>query len=142
MIVSPQEGPVYSVLGDPVRLVVSQQSTGGAYCVLELTAAPGSGVPAHIHQHEDEVFFIVEGTFEVTLDDEVSQAGPGTIINLPRGQRHGYRNLSPHPGKVWVTVVPGKLEAMFGDLAGDPPSPQRLMEVCQGYGIEFQPPLA
>jgi mannose-6-phosphate isomerase-like protein (cupin superfamily) len=35
--------------------------TGGAYCLLEVSLAPGMGVPRHTHTREDETYYILAG---------------------------------------------------------------------------------
>jgi len=141
VMVKPDAGPSYQVLGDPVRLIVSAEQTDGAYFILELTSTPGNGVPCHIHTQEDEVMFVIQGQYEMELDGQVMQAGPGTVINLPRNVPHGYRCLGPEQGRVLVTVMPAKLEQMFADLSGEPPGPEAITRVCRSYGITFEPPL-
>lgn len=140
-LTSPQEGPVYQVLGDPVRLLLSGQETGGAYFVLELTSTPGNGVPCHVHEREDEVMFVLQGRYAMELNGQEFEVGPGSLVNLPRNLPHGYRCLGPEPGKILVTVMPAALEGMFQDLSGQPPGPEAITRICRSYGIEFQPPL-
>src|SRR5215470_2829312 len=45
--------------------------TGGAYCLLEVSLAPGIGVPRHTHTREDEVYFVLAGELEVAVGDEI-----------------------------------------------------------------------
>ena len=45
--------------------------TGGAYCLLEVSLAPGIGVPRHIHTREDETYYVISGELEVIIGDEV-----------------------------------------------------------------------
>ena len=41
--------------------------TNGAFTVAELTAGAELGPPPHIHRHNDESFYILEGTFDFSL---------------------------------------------------------------------------
>jgi mannose-6-phosphate isomerase-like protein (cupin superfamily) len=36
------------------------------------------------------MFFIVEGTYELTVGDQTSTAGPGTIVFIPRSVVHRF----------------------------------------------------
>ena len=45
--------------------------TGGAYCLLEVSLAPGIGVPRHIHTREDETYYVTSGELEVIVGEEV-----------------------------------------------------------------------
>lgn len=41
--------------------------------------SPRQGVPLHKHVYEDESFFVVSGTFEITVGDKTTTGGPGTL---------------------------------------------------------------
>jgi oxalate decarboxylase/phosphoglucose isomerase-like protein (cupin superfamily) len=41
--------------------------TAGAYCLVEVSLAPGVSVPRHIHTREDEAYFVLVGELEVIL---------------------------------------------------------------------------
>ncbi len=42
----------------------------------------------HHHEHEDELFLGVSGTFRVEFRDRVVEVGPGEMIVVPRGVEH------------------------------------------------------
>ena len=42
-------------------ICLSGADTGGAYCLLEMSLAPGIGVPRHIHTREDEAYYVLSG---------------------------------------------------------------------------------
>src|SRR5499433_233042 len=45
--------------------------TGGKYCLLEVSLAPGMGVPRHTHTREEEAYYVLAGELEVTVGDKV-----------------------------------------------------------------------
>ena len=45
-------------------ILLSGEDTGGAYCLLDLSVAPGKGVPRHTHTREDEALFVLSGELE------------------------------------------------------------------------------
>src|SRR5215469_4341293 len=49
---------------------LSGRDTGGAYCLLEVSLAPGKGVRRHMHTREDEVYFVLAGELEVTVGEK------------------------------------------------------------------------
>jgi quercetin dioxygenase-like cupin family protein len=63
-------------------------------CALTLgvdTLAPGQVL--HEHRHEQaELYLVLAGTGEVTVDGAVRTVGPAVAIFLPGGARHGIRN--------------------------------------------------
>src|SRR5215475_7301452 len=50
---------------------LSGKDTGGTYCLLEVSLAPGMGVPRHTHTREDEVYFVLAGELEVKVGESV-----------------------------------------------------------------------
>jgi uncharacterized RmlC-like cupin family protein len=62
------------IVGDTMTLKATGQSTGGSLVLLENLTAPGGGPPPHIHTREDEFFYVLEGTFEIRIGDEVHVA--------------------------------------------------------------------
>ncbi len=42
----------------------------------------------HAHEHEDEMFLVLEGTLHLHLEDGVLDVGPGSFVIVPRGVRH------------------------------------------------------
>ena len=49
------------VMGALFEIVVGGEQTGGAYAVTQDRWSPGFGPPPHVHQREDEGFYILEG---------------------------------------------------------------------------------
>lgn len=52
-------------------LCLSGADTGGAYCLLEVSLAPGIGVPRHTHTREDETYYVTSGELEVIVGEEI-----------------------------------------------------------------------
>ncbi len=42
----------------------------------------------HHHEHEDEFFMVIKGTFEMHLRDKVVTLQPGEFLIVPRGVEH------------------------------------------------------
>ena len=59
------EGITFKMLGTTMRLIATAAETAGRYAVLEQVTPVGWGPPRHIHSREDEIFYILEGTYEV-----------------------------------------------------------------------------
>src|SRR5215472_10425693 len=71
---------------------LSGTDTGGAYCLLEVSLAPGMGVPRHTHTREDEVYFVFTGELEVTVGEKSFVLRPGDSLVAPRDIPHELRN--------------------------------------------------
>jgi quercetin dioxygenase-like cupin family protein len=116
----PGSGRTVGVLGDRSTFKVLSSQTGGAYAVLEQQIPPGGGPPLHVHRHETEIFYILEGTFELTVGGEKVAAPSGTTAVCPRNIPHTFRNVGPSPGKLLLTVIPGRFADYFLEVDGLP----------------------
>ncbi len=45
-------------------------------------------LPWHTHEHEDEMFLILQGEFTLDFDDGRVTLGAGDVHVVPRGKRH------------------------------------------------------
>src|SRR5256885_14432496 len=79
------EGRSFWLLTDLHTFKVVGDDTNGAFTVAELTAGPELGPPPHIHRHADESFYILEGTFDFSLNGQPFSARAGAFVHLPRG---------------------------------------------------------
>ncbi|MCK7596491.1 cupin domain-containing protein [Microbulbifer sp. CAU 1566] len=51
---------------------------------------PGSAIGYH-EQHKDEIYYVVSGSGELTMNGQKSEVGPGTAILTRPGNSHGLR---------------------------------------------------
>ena len=136
------------VMGSLLQIVIGGEQTGGAYAIAEDRSSPGFGPPPHVHEREDEAFYVIEGEYLFGGDDGEVRAGPGTFVHAPKGQLHWWRNVGDGPGRHLEIFVPAGLERMFEEIgepahAGDsppPPDPARLLEAAPRYGVTFKLP--
>ena len=42
----------------------------------------------HVHEESDELFYVIEGSFRLDIEDENMQMNPGDLIIVPKGIRH------------------------------------------------------
>lgn len=47
-----------------------------------------STLPAHAHDENDEIIYVVRGEGEITIDDETESLQNGMIISIPRTKSH------------------------------------------------------
>src|SRR5262245_58867498 len=113
LILSPKDGRRLNVLGEKLIIKVDSNETNGVYSVVEETSAPKGGPPPHVHEKEDEMFYILEGEVEVTCGDQTFRATKGAMAVLPRNIPHGFRNIGTSESKVLVTITPGGFEHFF-----------------------------
>jgi quercetin dioxygenase-like cupin family protein len=63
-------------LGALSRLRVTGEQTGGAFAVADHLARRGNASPVHVHDRDDETFFVLDGELRVYIGEEDHTAGP------------------------------------------------------------------
>lgn len=149
--------PMHVQPGDGERLVfagaieltilIPRSATGGAFAIFEDLVHPGVGPPRHIHNTQDEVFFVLDGSFDIEIAGERVSANTGDIAFVPRGTVHAFKNVGSGSGRLRYTFTPaGDAEAMFRAFfaaaeAGEL-TPDSMSEIAAHYDQTFVgPPL-
>ncbi len=146
------EGRAFWLATDLHVFKATGEETGGAFALSELIAHPQFGPPPHIHHHENESYYILEGEFEFMVEGREFRAGAGSFVYLPKDQLHMHKNAGDAPARALVLVTPAGVEKFIeeaGEPATDPasvppipdmPRIQRIVEIAHKYGIEVPPP--
>jgi mannose-6-phosphate isomerase-like protein (cupin superfamily) len=88
--------------GSEIRPLVDRTTSEITQCSLaEESLPPGHAVTPHFHRETEEIYYVLEGSGEMTVGDETSEVGPGDAIFIPRGARHTLRNT----GEVAMRIV-------------------------------------
>ena len=127
--VVPREGgePLWHLGGLNV-LKATGAETAGQLWVMEQTFRRGPGAPMHVHHHEDEAWFVLEGRFTVVVGDQVHTLEQGDFAWGPRDVAHGFAVDTP-TGRCLTLATPAGFEHFFrqtGEPAGAldlPPAP-------------------
>ena len=101
------------IVGDTLTFKATAETTGGTLTAIECEAAPGGGPPPHLHENEDESFYVLDGQFEILVGDELLRAGPGDYAFVPRGTVHRFANVGDAVGRLLILFTPGGLEQFF-----------------------------
>jgi mannose-6-phosphate isomerase-like protein (cupin superfamily) len=56
--------------------------------VLNVLQAENRTLGFHIHEHSDELFYVIEGAFELEFDDGLVPLSQGDMLIIPKGTRH------------------------------------------------------
>jgi quercetin dioxygenase-like cupin family protein len=92
--------------------LVEKKDTDGAFSLLEATLAPGHEPPPHVHTLEDEVFYVLEGEFDVYVGEEALKVKTGECIILPKFKPHAFVIRTPQL-RVLILYTPGGVEEAF-----------------------------
>jgi quercetin dioxygenase-like cupin family protein len=103
------------------------------------------GGPArHLHHHQDEWFYVVEGTFEFEVGSERMQLRPGDSLMAPQGVPHVWAHVGTALGRVLIAFLPaGRMEAFFREVTQANAMPPLDAALWSAHGMELLgPPLA
>ena len=75
---SAEPGNSFWYVGQLMSALAEGEDTGGRLTVYEILFPPDSGPPLHVHEREDEAFYVIEGGLSVRMGDEDFKApAPG-----------------------------------------------------------------
>ena len=134
----------------------ASEDTGGRFGLLEMIVPKGREPSRHLHRHDDEGFYVLEGRLTFYVGEEVLEASPGAFVFLPRGVPHSYV-FGTDEVRMLGIVAPGGLEGHFRDPRfAEPAAPptlppaslkppdaailEELAEDLAGYGTEVVGP--
>ena len=129
-------------------LRLSGADTGGAYCLLEASLAPGEDVPRHVHTREDETYYVLSGELEATVGGEVFVLKAGDCLMAPRDIPHQLRNPGNTENHYLLMFSPPGFDEFLRVTAAAPGNAafpaefipvavHNVREVAADYGIFF-----
>ena len=130
-----------------LKFLLSGEDTGGAQAVFEDIVEPGIGPGRHIHHHQDETFFFLEGRFDVEVGGVLYSMEPGDVAFIPRGTVHAFKNVGDEPGRLRYVFSPAlSIESMFralyASLQAGELDESSMAAIALAHGQEFVgPPL-
>ena len=117
-------GPATWAMGSLFEHLLLGTETGGLG-VSVVTQPPGIATPLHRHTHEDEAFYLLDGTMTYRAGDDTFHLAAGDVIWLPRGVPHAFRVTGDRPVRFLGFADPGALLALY-DEVGIPAAERRL----------------
>jgi mannose-6-phosphate isomerase-like protein (cupin superfamily) len=132
--------------GEPLRfsdadflIKASAETTGGSFTIIEENAPLDT--PLHVHEREDELFYVVEGEHVFRVGDREFHAGPGGVVFAPRGVPHAHRRAVPRTGRILTMTSPAGFEGFFRELAeaarAGSAGPEDYARVSEKYGVTW-----
>jgi quercetin dioxygenase-like cupin family protein len=138
-------------LGNLVSVLISGAHTDGRFALIQSHEIKGCEPPRHVHHHEDEILYVLEGHVQVSVGEAHFDAGSGTAVLLPRGSEHSCI-LHSATAKFLLMLLPAGLEGYFNELSapatdlhrsvagGGHPSVEQLITTAARYGVEITGP--
>jgi len=131
--------------GNTITIAAGTNATQGSFALLDYELAPGyGGLPPHIHWHEDEAVYVLEGRLLAWVGARERLLGPREFALLPRGIVHAQYNPGPEPARFLSLLVPAGFEQCFEELdallEGEPSfSPEAIAPLLARYGVQSVP---
>lgn len=111
-----KEGPWLSYVGHLVSILARGKDTGGQFSAMEAIVRKGYEPPHHVHDHDDEAYYVIEGQFTFRIGEEVVEAGPGDMVFLPKGVPHSWTVEESGARTLWL-AMPGGIDEYFEEMS-------------------------
>jgi mannose-6-phosphate isomerase-like protein (cupin superfamily) len=139
------DGELVYIGRDPVRIKVSPRGATLRLAMITQDVGPGTSIPVHAHDKEDEIIFIQSGHGEATLGTETVTLVAGSALYVPQGTWHGGRNTGRETLK-WIAIYsPSGFEGYFREIGrqapDDPPrvrTPAEAAALDARYAIRYR----
>jgi quercetin dioxygenase-like cupin family protein len=118
-----EDGDSWWFLDTRMVVKVGAKQSGGAFTLIEWCAPAGFGPPRHVHQQEDEVFYVMEGEMRVVCGSKTWEASTGSLVFLPRGIEHAFIVLGEAPIRGLQITSPADFEDFVAEVGRRPETP-------------------
>ncbi|HRP32928.1 MAG TPA: cupin domain-containing protein [Agriterribacter sp.] len=111
LILPPGQGRVYDCGTMTAVFKADENETAEKYSISEWWLNPGSDGPgAHLHEDNDEVFYVLEGTTSFLIGDKWIDAERGAFVRIPAKTIHDFANRTDKQTGVLNFFIPGGFE--------------------------------
>jgi mannose-6-phosphate isomerase-like protein (cupin superfamily) len=134
-----------------MRVHITPEDTNGTYALIEALVPSGHMPPPHVHERDDEGFFVLEGEITVHTEDGPTVLRPGQAAHVPAGTPHTLCVTSTGPARALIVSAPagfvGYLRACGRPAEREalppvdgPPDVGLLLREAPGHGITILGP--
>lgn len=111
LILPAGQGRIYHCGTMTAIFKADENETNEKYSVSEWWLEPNAHGPgAHLHEENDEVFYVLEGTLAFLVSDEWVNASRGAFIRIPAKTIHDFKNQTNDKAGVLNFFIPGGFE--------------------------------
>ena len=128
------------VRNDLVTFIATGEETDEQYAMFDVFVPIGAGSIPHIHNVEAEAFYILEGEIAFQAEDQTITATPGTLVHVPAGITHAYKNLTNKPARMLVIATPAGFENLVRETGrpgtqptSEPFTPEFLASIVEAF---------
>jgi mannose-6-phosphate isomerase-like protein (cupin superfamily) len=135
----------------PTWIRASGAETNGTLSLIEQLIPAGFASPWHVHHHEDESFYVLDGKMTVVVGDRAFTLNGGDCGFGPRGIPHGFRIEGTKPAHILLMTNSSALaefvrETSFPADTATPPEPNEadlpnVVAAAERYGLSILGPM-
>jgi mannose-6-phosphate isomerase-like protein (cupin superfamily) len=139
--------------GSLLTFLAESEQTYGRFALIEYDSKLGNEPPPHVHEREDEFYYVLEGKVDAYVGREVFNAGAGECFFFPRRTPHGFVIRSPRL-RALILISPAGFEKYFSAMSSPaenldlPPdaitysqgTPEQAVRVAAELGLRFLSP--
>jgi len=136
-------GEMHQIGDHFVRFKVGTGETGGNLFVAENVFPAKGGPGRHVHPHQDEWFYVLEGEFIFEIGDQRFTLRDGDSALGPRQVPHVWAFTGGGTGRLLVSFAPaGRIEAFFREITSATSRPLHDSALWSDHEMELLgPPL-
>lgn len=117
VVLAPGQGRAYPMGRISAVFKADGPETESRYSVSEWWLEPRTQGPgAHSHD-EDDLFYVIEGTMSILVDEQWTNACKGSFVLIPGGVMHDFENRGDVRAGVLNFSVPGPFEPEMPGIA-------------------------
>jgi len=144
----------YWYLNNRFVVLADAGETDNEYGLVHGLIDPAGTPSAHVHDREDEVFYVVRGEGRILVGDQEFVGKPGDLFYLPRGVAH-VPMADSEEVETLILISPANFLGYFQEFmqpathAGHPsrqeidvPAVEDMLRAGHRYGVTFLPPAA
>jgi mannose-6-phosphate isomerase-like protein (cupin superfamily) len=143
-VLGPGEGRVIDLGNFSMTVKASADRSDGAITLLEADEPPHFGPPMHIHHDSAEGFYVLEGEYNIFIEDEVFRCPAGSFVWVPAEVRHGFSVGDVQSRKLNIylpATMLGYFEELSEAISKGVADPDVLGEIATRNAVEVVGPV-
>ncbi|RLU78118.1 cupin [Streptomyces griseocarneus] len=125
-----------------MTLLADSDTTGGLMTAYRSTFAAGApGAPAHFHTRASELFYVIDGSLQVLVGEEITVLNAGDFLLVPPHTPHAFAAAPGCTADVLFTFTPGMARfdylRLLGRVMRGEASPQEIKDSSERFDNHY-----
>jgi len=117
IVLAPGEGRAYPMGRISAVFKADEAETDSRYAISEWWLEPHTQGPGPHSHPEDDIFYVIEGTMSVLVDQQWTHATRGAFVLVPGGVTHDFENRGDVRAGLLNLSIPGGFEPHVPGIA-------------------------